>query len=164
MHGNVKHGMARRGHKYPTEYIIWGGMRQRCTNVNNSDYPNYGGRGITVCSEWDDFAQFYADMGDRPSNHHSIERVDNDGPYSKENCVWATTDIQNNNKRMHGGKPSYEYMGRKMTLASICKETNMPWHAIWARVNRMGLSVEQAVAIPIQPRLGRKKLKHLQSA
>lgn len=74
-------------------------MRQRCGNPKNSRYGNYGGRGIKICSRWNKFENFYADMGTRPSKSHSINRIDNDGDYRPDNCCWSTRSEQQKNKR-----------------------------------------------------------------
>ena len=95
----TKHGLSPRGDKSP-ELTAWNGMKSRCYNSKNKAYKNYGGRGIYVCDEWrDDFARFAKDMGDRPSSDHSIDRIDNDGPYSPDNCQWTTRYHQNRNHR-----------------------------------------------------------------
>lgn len=90
----TKHGAS----KTP-EYRIWHHMRQRCTNPRDAKYRIYGARGITVVESWQSFPQFLADMGLRPSPIHTIERRNNDGPYCKENCVWATPTQQSRNTR-----------------------------------------------------------------
>ena len=81
------------------EYVVWESMRQRCYDKNCECYPHYGGRGIRVCDRWNDFASFFADMGKRPTDKHSIERIDNECNYFPDNCVWATAEQQGNNKR-----------------------------------------------------------------
>jgi len=84
----------------PPEYWVWKAMKDRCLRSTHKSFPNYGGRGISVCKTWlESFPQFLADMGQRPSPEHSIEREDNDGNYEPGNCVWALQSKQINNRR-----------------------------------------------------------------
>lgn len=102
-----KHGHARRGNKRP-EYNVWLAMRSRCRNPANKDFHHYGGRGIRVCDSWaNDYQAFARDMGPRPSDRHTIDRIDVDGDYAPGNCRWATWSQQRRNTReyieKHGG-------------------------------------------------------------
>jgi hypothetical protein len=94
-------GCTRKKHgKWRTpEYSVWRSMTQRCTCATHPAYHNYGGRGISVAESWLDFANFYRDMGSRPTPSHSLERLNNDLGYSRDNCVWATRVEQGRNRR-----------------------------------------------------------------
>lgn len=115
------------------EYSAWAAMWTRCTKTACVAYKNYGGRGITVDPAWADFAIFYRDMGNRPSSKHQLDRRDNDGNYSKDNCRWATCKENQNNRRDNLKIP---YLGVKITLTEAMRISGLDRATIQARIYR----------------------------
>lgn len=128
------------------EHNAWKAMKGRCDNPNNREYPYYGGRGIQVCARWrESFETFYADMGPRPSRKHSLDRIDNDGDYSPDNCRWATRIMQANNK---SSNRILEFNGKRQTIAEWSRETGISEKNITGRLNRRGWSIERTLTTP----------------
>jgi len=95
----TKKGVLKHGLTESQEYTAWANMIQRCSNIKNNEFKNYGGRGIKVCKRWFDFSNFIKDMGKKPTADLSMDRIDNNGNYTPKNCRWATDKQQRNNKR-----------------------------------------------------------------
>ena len=119
-------------------------MKDRCLNELSKDYGSYGGRGITVCAEWLDFNGFLNDMGERPSLDHSIERVDVNGPYCKQNCTWILKGEQAFNRRT---TRRYEYNGKMRTIGEIVGKpsTDPVWQRMYYLLHKKQLSVVEAL-------------------
>lgn len=127
------------------EYSTWGSMKERCLNKDSKAYPDYGGRGITICDRWMDFANFLEDMGTRPPGT-TIDRIDNNKGYYKENCRWATQREQCNNKR---NNIIIEHNGERMSVSQWSIRLGFKRTFIWARMSR-GRTFEQAITGPFR--------------
>ena len=122
------------GMRHTRVYAIWHGMKQRCLNPRADEYKWYGARGVTVCEAWQQsFELFYADMGDPPSDDHSIERNDVNGNYEPGNCRWATDLEQMNNMRTN---VNIEYDGRTQSIAAWARELGIPRATLQFRYSR----------------------------
>lgn len=136
---NKKHGLSK-----SRIYYIWNNMLGRITNPNNKDYPNYGGRGITVQEDWKTFDNFYNDMKEGYSDLLTLDRINNNKGYSKQNCRWANITTQSTNRRTNvviGGK----------TLSEISYSLGGNRHLVRTRLN-LGWSTSQAISTPARPR------------
>jgi hypothetical protein len=149
----VKHGLST-----TTEHHIWYNMRARCNNESNPAYPNYGGRGIKVCPEWDNdvdgLLRFIADVGHRPGKEYSLDRLDNSRGYSPDNVAWRTQVEQMNNTRINAHitlpDESSDTGFRTQTLAEWCREKNMDWDVAWNRIRNLGWTAERALTQPVR--------------
>lgn len=142
----TKHGLSR-----TPEYVAWKGMVQRCYNKSNPKYPNWGGRGITVCARWrESFADFLVDMGPKPEGL-SIHRVDNDGNYEPGNCVWATDAVQ---ARAKSSNVNITWQGRTMCVAAWAEEIGMNPEVLYNRLCVYNWTTERAFTQPVGLREG----------
>lgn len=117
-----------------TEYNIWSGMKARCLNPGIKAYASYGGRGITVCDEWMEFEKFYEDMGPRPEGM-SLDRIDNNKGYSKDNCRWATRTEQSRNRR---DNHIYDIDGFRGTMKQVCEHLGIALGTVSSRIYGLG--------------------------
>ena len=125
----IRHGHCAQGTSSPT-YSIWAGMIGRCENPKDRSFPDYGGRGITVCARWRLFENFLADMGERPRGR-SLDRIDNMRGYEPSNCRWATATQQANNTRSVLRVP---FHGKMATLREVSDSTGMNIRTLRARI------------------------------
>ena len=121
------------GKYYTAEKKVHSSMLTRCYNTNYHQYHMYGGRGITVEESWKDFANFYKDMGPRPSPEHQLDRRDNSLGYSKQNCEWVTKSVNARNKR---STVLVEYEGKMIPLIEVAETLNIDYHALFYRYQK----------------------------
>jgi hypothetical protein len=146
---NYKHGCAlmdgrdKNNPQWRAHYI-WLSMKARCENPKHRSYADYGARGISFDPAWTDFRIFYADMGDPPPGL-TIERIDNEGNYCKENCRWATRTDQNRNKR---NNRYLEFRGERRLTRDWANILGVKPRLIRVRLNR-GWSVDRTLSTPV---------------
>ncbi len=131
------------------------GMKRRCYQVKDKNYPNYGGRGITICQEWLDDAETFYDwaLANGFKRELTIDRIDNSGPYSPANCRWVDMKTQNNNRRPGSGRTGrlFEAHGERRTIKEWLTDRRCHYSRskIWARM-KSGMTFEQAITRPIK--------------
>lgn len=131
---NKTHGLSKTS-IYNTYYT----MINRCINPNSQSYPNYGGRGIKVCDRWlDSFENFIEDMGEKPSENYSIDRINVHGNYEPSNCRWATKIEQENNKTTN---VFIEYKSKKYTISELSKLLNINYHTLRNRTVKKNIFI-----------------------
>lgn len=141
MHGRTK----------TKEYFAWRSMITRCRK-----YPTYLAKSIQVCEEWKlDFMKFLSDMGEAPTKLHTLDRIENNGHYCKENCRWATTKVQNRN---YSQNVVIEFDGISMTVTEWAEKLKLNRHLVYDRLER-GWSVERSLTTPLVMVKGRRKRK-----
>lgn len=146
----ARHYSTNSRHKQRPEYWSWVAMKRRCLDPKNPAYHNYGGRldrPIAVCERWlgkSGFANFLADMGQRPTLEHTLDRIDNDGDYAPENCRWATPLEQSNNSRTN---VLMEWNGKRLSIAAWAREMGLNYQTVFFRLQK-GWSLEMALTTP----------------
>jgi len=149
----TKHGQAY-GKNGSKTYMAWSQMKARCDNERNKSYADYGGRGISYCESWKNFANFLADMGEAPIDL-SLDRIDNSLGYSKENCRWATSKQQSNNRR---NTRMIEYQGKKWPKQELAEEFGISASTLMSRL-RSGWPIEKALIHPVNLLKASKRIK-----
>jgi len=132
-------------------YQCWQDMKQRCTNPKNHNFANYGGRGISFCEAWKSFAVFLEDMGDMPDGM-TLDRIDGNGNYCKENCRWADRVTQHWNRRtVH----NIEFRGECLPVSEWARRIGIHYTTLFERL-RTGWPVEIAITAPAGTRIYKK--------
>lgn len=140
-------------------YYVWWNMLNRCYNDKVRDFPNYGGRGITVCQEWQDSFQAFNDwaaangyIDTAKRGEYTLDRIDVNGNYEPSNCRWVTIKEQTNNKRSNH---VVVFCGETLTLTQLAETTGIPYKTLHKRINNLGWDVEKAATT--KPRTQRRR-------
>ena len=131
-------------HTHDRAYHAWEAMKQRCLNPRAANYDSYGGAGVTVCERWLTFENFLADMGDPPSNQHSIDRINGARGYEPGNCRWATRSQQQRNLKTNR---RLVVDGQELSFRDACERVGISPELAQLRLKR-GWSLERAVFTP----------------
>lgn len=145
---NVSRNKARATHNdsHTYMYSTWQRIKSRCYNEFDKDYKNYGARGICLEASWlVDYNKFKHDMGERPSTTHTINRIDNNGPYSKDNCEWATPKKQAQNRR---STVHITYAGQTQCLTAWSEQVGVAFDTLRRRIFVLGWSIDKALTTP----------------
>lgn len=138
-------------------YTTWNNMKQRCSNAARRDFPAYGGRGITVCDEWQKsfWAFYHWAMASGYEPHLTLDRIETDGPYCPENCRWATKKDQANNRRTNR---FLTHEGRTQSMKQWADELGMDHTTLWRRL-AYGWPVERALTEPVHTEKRKKGVR-----
>ena len=132
------------GFKNHRLYIIWKSMRQRCNCITNQRYHDYGGRGITICQEWDEFTEFYSwAMANGYNSTLTIERKEVNGNYCPENCTWILPELQSSNRR---NNHRLTFDGQTKTISEWSRDMGGDFNLVYRRIKR-GWPIEEALTI-----------------
>jgi hypothetical protein len=141
---NRTHGMTK-GHQ---TWNSWGKMRQRCLNPKNKDYHNYGGRGIAICEEWNDYKVFYEwSIANGWAKGLSIDRRRNNEGYNPDNCRWVNHSVNNRNKR---NSIMLTFNDETIDLSDMAEKYGLTPHNLWQRLYRLNWTLEKALMQPIR--------------
>ena len=145
-HKNRTHGQSK-----SITYSSWAEMKQRCLNSNKVAHERYGARGIAVCKQWlESYETFLADMGERPSRRHSLDRYpDLNGNYEPGNCRWATHQQQARNR---SNNVMLTFCGETMCISAWAERVGLPRKTIEKRLNKYGFTVDEALTLPLRAR------------
>lgn len=152
-HEQIGDMMRTHGLSISKEHAAWRSMKERCHNPRYIGFKNYGGRGIKICDRWlNSFENFYADMGPKPSPRLTLHRVNNDGDYCKENCVWATRKVQG---RAKTNTLWIEYKGVRKALSEWAEELGLRYGMLIVRIQKLGWTPEKAFTTKTKKQKGR---------
>lgn len=148
----VRKAATRHGMSHTKIHHLWKGMMSRCYSPANFAFEHYGQRGITVCEKWHTFENFFEDMGERPPGR-SLDRIDNNGPYSPENCRWATRAEQARNKRSNR---VLGWRGEEKVLSDWAKCLGISGRVIAHRLDILGWDIERTLSKPARSKRSSK--------